>query len=302
MYPRLYREQYGAEMLATLADVAQSRSRPMWREVAALTAGALRAWVGAAAVRSAGQAWLSALRVSVLLLVAQATAQASEHATYFLRLPYLTVVDWAHAAAEPVVGALALVTVARGRYRLGILLAWLMLGIALWQPITLLLPQHATLDGLASTWERNWPALLSELTDGHFWPIPLTTVLLLPLLRRRPIRAEHPTAWLLVVPSLLVLFHHWMVLGTDTYPFALLAGSAACLACSAIDPRVPIAGAALLIGPILTALSAQFYLPVFSYATDDYLQQNLIWMTTYATASVVMTSIGALLVRRQARL
>ena len=124
LYPREYRAERAGEMLATLVEA----DRPIARETVALVGGALRARAGLAAMTSPGTLWLSALRLTVLVLVAHATANSAARAGRVvfsdllqgrgLALPS----DLGHVGAV-VAGALALLAFAAGRYLTGMGLA-----------------------------------------------------------------------------------------------------------------------------------------------------------------------------------
>lgn len=282
LYPKEYRDERGAEMFATFMEAAESgRARPARREVAALVVGALRARTGAVATSSPGHAWLSALRVAALLLVAHAAAQSAAHAgrvifSELLMGRGLTLVsDLGHPAAL-VAGVLALVAIAQGRYVLGIVLV----------AVTVALGQ----------WAMSWLPFMIRLVDGEFWQLPLAMLLTLPLLWRRPTAAGRPLAWLLAIPLSLLLLPTAFDDSLHLQPFALLAVCASCLAWSVIDARASIAGGALLLGPILSLLS--FYLPGWANGRSE----NLVLLSSYLLVAAALVAISSALVRRRARL
>ncbi len=282
LYPKGYREERGAEMFATFMEAAESgRARPAHREVAALVVGALRARTGAVATSSPGYAWLSALRVAVLLLVAHAAAQSAARAgrvvfSELLMGRGLPLVSALGHPAALVAGALALVAIAWGRYGLGVLLV----------AVTFVLGQ----------WAMSWLPFTIRLVNGEFWQLPLAILLMLPLLWRRPAAAGRPVAWLLAIPLALLLLPTEFDASLHLQPFALQAVCASCLAWSVIDARASIAGGALLLGPILSMLS--FYLPGWANGRSE----TLVLLSSYLLFAAVLIGVGASLVRRRARL
>jgi hypothetical protein len=282
LYPKGYREERGAEMFATFMDAAESgRARPARREVAALVVGGLRVRAGAVATSSPGWAWLSALRVAAVLLVAHAAAQSAAHAGRIVFSELLMgrgltpLSDLGHPAAL-VAGVLTLAAIARGRYWLGVILA----------AVTFALGQ----------WAMSWLPFTMRLVDGEFWQLPLAIVLTLPLLWRRPAAAGRPLAWLLAIPLSLLLLPTPFDDSLHLQPIALLVVCIGCLAWSMIDARASIAGGALLLGPILSLLG--FYLPGWANGRDE----HLVLLSTYLLFAVALVGVGATLFHRQARL
>jgi hypothetical protein len=282
LYPKAYREARGAEMLATYLDAAESgRSLPAHREVAALIVGALRARAGIGAARTAGQIWLSALRMAALLLVAHAAAQSAAHAGRVVFSELLMGREPALAAAvgHPAalaIGVLALVAVAGGRYGLGIVLTMAMFVLGQWAMSSL--------------------PLQIRLVEGEFWPLPVAMLLMLPLLRRRPAAAARPPAWLLAIPAALILLPTAFDDTLQLQPFGLLAVCLGGLAWSVVDVRAAVAGGALLLGPILSLLG--FYLPGWANGRSETAPQ----LITYALAAAVLIGVAAPLIRRRAKL
>jgi hypothetical protein len=281
LYPKAYREARGAEMLTTLLDAAESgRSRPARREVAALIVGALRARSGTGAAGTAGQIWLSALRIAALLLVAHAAAQSAAHAgdifSQLLTRQRLALVSDLGYPAALAIGVLALVAIAAGRYGLGIVL-----NVAAF---------------VVGQWAGSWLPLQVRLVLGEFWQLPLATLLMLPLLRRRPAATGRPLVWLLAIPVSLFLLPTAFDVSLHLQPDALAAVCLGCLAWSIIDARVAVAGGALLLGPILSLLG--FYLPGWGNGRSE----NLLLLSSLATAAAVLIGVSAPLIRRQARL
>jgi hypothetical protein len=278
LYPKAYREERGAEMLATLMEAAESgRARPAHREVAALLVNSLRVRVGAVGTRSPGQAWLSALRVAVLLLVAHAAAQSAARAGALPGQGGLALVsDLGHPAAL-VAGVLALVMIARGRYWAGVLLIAVEFGLAQWAMSWLPLPIRLV-DG-----------------DGEFWQLPLAALLAVPLLVRRPAPTGRPLAWLLAIPLAVFLLPTEFDATLGWQPYALLAVAAGCLVWSIVDTRASIAGAALLLGPSLSLLSLK--LPGWPQGLDG---EYRVLLPTYLAVAAVSVCVGAVLIRRRA--
>jgi hypothetical protein len=281
LYPKAYREARGAEMLATYLDAAESgRSLPARREVAALIVGALRARAGIGAARTAGQIWLSALRLAALLLVAHAAAQSAARAGRVVFSELLMGREPAFAAlghpAALAIGVLALVAVAGGRYGLGIVLTVAMF--------------------VLGQWAMNWLPLQIRLVDGEFWPLPVAMLLMLPLLRHRPAAAARPPAWLLAIPAALILLPTAFDDTLQLQPFGLLAVCLGCLAWSVVDVRAAVAGSALLLGPILSLLG--FYLSGWANGRSE----TALQLVTYAVAAAVLIGVAAPLIRRRAKL
>jgi hypothetical protein len=269
-------------MSATLMEAAESgRTRPVHREVAALVVGALRMRSGAGRMSAPSQFWLSALRVSALLLVAHAVAQSAARAgrivfSELLMGRGLTLVSDVGHPAGFVAGALALVAIARGRYLLGVLLA----------AVTFALAQ----------WAMSWYLFMGRLVNGEFWQLPLAILLTLPLLWRRPTVTGRPLAWLLAIPLALLLLPTEFDASLHLQPIGLLVVCAGGLVWSFIDARAAIAASALLLVPILSLLG--FYLPVFANGRSE----NLVLLSTYLSVAVALTAAGAALIRRQATL
>ena len=281
LYPKGYREEHGAEMLATFTEAAESgRTRPASREIAALVVAALRVRAGAVATSSPRHAWWSALRVAALLLMAQVAAQSAARAggvfSELLTGRGLTLVSELGHPAELVASVLALVALAQGRYALGVILAAATFGLG--------------------QWAMSWLPFMFMLVDGEFWQLPLVILLTLPLLWRRPPTAGRPLAWLLAIPLSLLLLPTEFDASLHLQPFALLAVCASCLAWSVIDARASIAGGALLLAPILSLLG--FYLPGWANGRSE----NLALLSSYLLFAAALFGIGTALVRRRAML
>lgn len=280
LYPKTYRQEHGAEILATLLDVAESgRPRPPRREIAALLLNALRVRFAATA-GSPGQGWLSALRAAVLVLVAHATAQSAARAGRAIFSEMLMgrtypLTELGHPSAA-VAGVLALVAIARGRYRLGIVLTAVAFAFA--------------------QWAMSWLPFDIRMVLGEFWQLPIAALLTVPLLLRPPTPGRRPLAWLLAIPFALFLLPTAFDDSLGWQPYALFAVAAGCLAWSVVDARASVAGAALLLGPSLSLLS--YALPGWV----DGLQGGFrVLLAAYLAVAAVSVCVGAALVRVRAR-
>jgi hypothetical protein len=282
LYPKDYRGEREAEILATLMDTAQpGQRRPARREAAALILGALRARAGSPARQSPSQIWLSALRLSALLLLAHATAQSAAHAGRIVFSELLTgkgltlVSDLGHPIAM-LLCVIALVAVARGSYLLGILTAGAAFAVG--------------------QWAMSWLSLPIRLVYGEFWQLPLAILVALPLLWHRPAAARSPLAWLLAVPLALLLLPTDFDASLHLQPFAMLAVCLGCLLWAVIDVRAPIAASVLLLGPVLSMLG--YYFPGWANGRTE----NAILLSSYAGCAAVLTIVAASAVRRRLRI
>ncbi|MFI5889773.1 hypothetical protein ACIA5D_06590 [Actinoplanes sp. NPDC051513] len=276
LYPKAYREERAGEMLATVVEA----ERPVVRETAALILGALRARAGLAGLTSPGQWWLSALRLTVLVLVAHATALAGAKAGRIvfsdllqgrgLALPS----DLGHVGAF-VTGGLALLAFAAARYLSGILLAAATFVLTLW----------------ALSW---YPTFMFTLVDGEFWPLPLAMLLAVPLLLWPPRPAARPVWWLLAVPVALLVLPTAFDASLGWQPYALLALGVVALLWTVVDARVAIAAGGLFVVQVLTLIS--FWTPGWS---SHPVGPFLLIYTGYAA---VLVAAGYAGIRRQADL
>ncbi|GIH17055.1 hypothetical protein [Rugosimonospora africana] len=279
LYPKAYRRERGAEILATLLDAAESgHPRPLRREVAALVVSAMRVRFGAVA-GSPGQVWLSALRVAVLVLIAHATAQSAVHAIRAVGAEILMVRTYPLTAlghpAAALAGVAALMAIGRGRYRLGVALV----GLAF----------------AAAQWAMSWLPIEARPALGEFWQLPLAAAVSVPLVVCRPASGRRAMAWLLAIPlTAAVLPTAFDEVGWGLYlPLAVAAG---CLAWSALDARAAIVGAVLLIGASMSTLS--YVLPGWVDAMSG---ENPVLLSAYLAAAAVSVCVGAVLVRLRAR-
>ncbi|MEU8080169.1 hypothetical protein AB0B31_32535 [Catellatospora citrea] len=305
LYPKAYRRHRGAEILGTLMDAADDgRGRPPRREIAALMLGALRARVGAAAGLPVGQAWLSAVRVAVLLLLAYGAALSATRAGRVVFSDLLG--DGLRLATElGFVGATvavvpALYLAARGRYGRATVIAGVGFACEQWAQTGPLLPWNITwVSGEPPTegWAQlSWHLLEDRLADYKFWPLALAVLLMLPLLRRRPAVPGTPLWWLLAVPLSVLLLPTDFNATLRWQPFTLMAVCLGALAWSFVDARVGLAVAVLPLPLFLQGLGHR-YLP--SLQGNDYSVSAII---APAVVTAVLIAAGAVLVRRQARL
>lgn len=306
LYPKAYRHHRGAEMLGTLMDAAEDgQGRPPRREIAALMLGALRARIGATAGLPVGQAWLSAVRVAALLLLAYGAALSAARAGRVvfsdllgdgLRLETELGFVGATVALVP-----ALYLAAQGRYGWATAFAGVGFVCEQWAQVGPHLPWHIVWDSpeppLIEEWTQHGRFLLEfRLADYKFWPLPLAVLLMLPLLRRRPAVPGTPLWWLLAVPLSVLLLPTDFDGSLGWQPFALTAVCMGALAWSFVDARVGLAVAVLPLPLFLQGLGHR-YLP--SHQGNDY---SVYWVMAPAVVTAVLIAVGAVLVRRHARL
>ncbi|MEE6257886.1 hypothetical protein [Plantactinospora sonchi] len=277
LYPRWYHEQRGPEMLATLLETAGPDTvRPAWREIGPLVLGALRTRLGATVSASPGRLWLSALRVTVLLLTAYATAYALGYALVSAATwrgspqPWLTA-HLDHLVAV-LVGTLALVATATGRYRRGLLLVAVLSTVELWI--------------------RGWPPFGPHTSEFGAWQEVVLMLLMLPLLRHRPAPTRQPLGWLLAIPFALVLLPNAFSVSYYLGPVTLLAVGVVLLLWSALDARAPVVAAGLLLPPALSL--AVMHAGGATGAS--------VLLAGHVGIVVVLAGIGAVRIRQQARL
>ncbi|WP_144126752.1 hypothetical protein [Catellatospora sichuanensis] len=306
LYPKAYRHHRGAEMLGTLMDAAENgQGRPPRREIAALMLGALRARVGSAAGLPVGQAWLSAVRVAALLLLAYGAALSAARAGRVVFSDLLG--DGLRLASElgfvgaTVAAVPALFLAARGRYGWATALAGVAFTCEQWAQIGPHLHWFITWDGqeppLTEGWAQiSWHLLEGRLADYKFWPLPLAVLLMLPLLRRRPAVPGTPLWWLLAVPLSVFVLPTDFDASLGWQPFALTAVCLGALVWSFVDARAGLAVAVLPLPLFLQGLGHR-YLP--SHQGNDY---SVFWIMAPAVVTAVLIAAGAVLVRRQARL
>jgi hypothetical protein len=237
-YPAGYRHEHQQEILATLLDSAHPGQRhPSVREAAALAVGGLRTRARLAARQSPWSLWAEGLRLGVLLLLVSVTASAAS-ATWLLTEFIATWITakasgWVLSAAA----ALALVAVARGRFRAGLALRVV---------------------AIAAGWS-------SPPTQPELLALVVAAAILLVLLWRPPAPSRRRAwPWLLATPLSLLVGLYGFHLG-DRWPMVTawevrslapnLAVVAVALAWASIDPRVTIAAAVYVAPRLLGYLS-----------------------------------------------
>ncbi|HKT02667.1 MAG TPA: hypothetical protein VJT31_24315 [Rugosimonospora sp.] len=283
LYPKAYRQQRGAEMLTTLVEAAEAgRRRPVWREVTGLVLGAARIRTGAATGVSLGQRWLGALRISVLFLVAHGTAKSLALARLAVPIqlshpsdPYPATFAIG-ASAGTVCGLLAIVLLAAGRYRTGMVAT-----------LAAFVASQISYNGLPNPF---------RLTPNGFWQYPLAALLMLPLLVRRPAAARRPVTWLLAVPVAWLVLTSGFHTTLNRQPWPLVAVAFVCLLWTVVDGRVAIAGAALVFGlaawPVYAELAPSIHGSTLT----------LVSATLYPSLTVILFAAGTVRIRQQARL
>lgn len=271
-YPPAYRDRRGEEIVGTLLDLADTGQRwPAPREVAALLVGGLHAWVQVNRHRPPRSVWLGGLRLAVLFLLAQATAQAGANAG--LDLSWVTAdvptspVEVIGFVLATVLAAAALVTVAGGRYLGGLLLI-----------IAALVTEQTGAGHEDTSWLFR-PGLV------YFWPLPLAAALTLLLTRWRP-PAARPWLWLLAVPAALLLLPTQFDATLHTQPWIFGAFLLACLLWAGIDARAAIGAAGLAL-----AFTAWLLDAVLLDAEPSYWWP---WLATGLTVTAVLLSAGFL--------
>jgi hypothetical protein len=223
--------------------------------------------------------WLGGLRLAVLFLLAQATAQAGANTGLLLSwvgvdrsLSAVVVVGFGLATLLAAGGLLA---VAGGRHALALVLT---IG-------ALTAEQTAALADLGGT------SSLFRLGEIYFWPLPLAVAFALPLVRSRP-SASRPWPWLLAVPAALFLLPtQFDATLRSSQPWAFGAVLLACLLWTVIDARVPIGAAGLALAFatfLLDSLLTMTAPSLFWY-----------WLIGTLTLAVGLLGAGALLGVRQ---
>lgn len=285
-YPPEYREQRGPEMLATLLDSADpGRRHPPLREVVPLLIGGLRARAGTTTPATPAQAWSSALRIATLLLLAHAAAQAGARAGRLVFSELLMgrglifTSELGHLAALAAC-LLAVVAVAAGRYRLGLLLT---VGA-----------------NAAHLWAFSWYVGPLRWLHDEIWPLALAALLALVLVILRPAPARRPALWLLAVPAALVLLPTAFDATLRLQPYTLLVAWLCCLAFAAVDARAPIAAGLVLLGPVLASVA--LVLPPWSGASSMGFLSIHVLIAAWSTAAVLGIVVGTVLIHRRARL
>ncbi|MCW6007491.1 hypothetical protein K1W54_23515 [Micromonospora sp. CPCC 205371] len=299
-YPKGYRHERGAEMVGTLMEAAgDDQRRPTAREAAALVLRGLQARAGAHHARSARQSWLGALRLAVLLLLVYATAGwLADTGAVAGRVVRDRTVDYPPELLYPlgmVITALAVITVARGRYLWGLLAT--LGGLA-----TALVVNYFSMVGIDNvTGEHHYPPVRWVVEfigrEPTFWPLPLALLLIAPLIAWPAPGTRRPLPWLLGV--LVAVF----TLPTDyevtigVQPWATVAVMVGFLLWMVVDARATIA-AGLLILPLILALLVVHVQS--GLGGPETLTTG--WFWGLAIGAVALVAAGAFGLRRQARL
>ncbi|MGI5240115.1 hypothetical protein [Dactylosporangium sp. CA-139066] len=223
-YPPEYRRRRGDELLGTVLEDASAGQRwPSGREAASIVAQGMRARLGAAGRRTPGAVWSEGLQMGALLLLGFAFAGL--------------VPDLVWGRAWSVQGGIAAV------------LALAAIAATVWARWIVAL-------ALTAAW-------LTVLLPGQWLPWPLgTAVIVLAVLavRFRSGRVTRSAWWLLVAPAAVAIQHGPGLLSDGTagdlvaalLAMAIVGGFVlACLIGVALDPRLPIAGAWLLVAVAL---------------------------------------------------
>jgi hypothetical protein len=299
-YPKGYRRERGAEMIGTLMEAAgDEQRRPTAREAASLVLRGLQARAGAHRARSAGQTWLGALRLAVLLLLAYATAGSlAETGGVLSDVVADRAVDYPPSLIHPlgtIIAAVALLAVARGRYVPGLVAT---LGTL---AATLVVEYFGAVSEDNVTGELHYPPIGSVLdfvvSDSTFWPLPLAVLLIVPLIPARVPGTRRPLAWLLAVLVAVFLLPTNYTVTIGLQPGATVVVMAGFLLWIAVDARATVAAGVLLL-PLIIA-------PLVIHAQGDLGQSEILgsaWFWTFVVGAVALLAAGALGLRRQARI
>jgi hypothetical protein len=133
--------------------------------------------------------------------------------------------------------------------------------------------------------------------DSTIWALPLALVLIAPLLRWATPGTPRPLAWLLGVLAAVFLLPTQYEVTIGVQPWATAAVIIGFLLWIAVDARATIAAAALLLPLIIASL--------FRYAQGGWGQPEILgsaWFWTPVIAAVAQLTVGALGLRRQARI
>jgi len=214
-----------------LATVLQRSGEFSFREAFALLAGALRARIGADAHRTPAEFAHSAARLAALVLLVNAavvdvlTAAALDISAVF-RTP-AGIVQYATAGLAALILHLsALTALARGAYRLAAIGA-----------VFGLISSAAGLSQYGLPWYR-----------PGFWAAPLAVLLIVALNLTPRRERSSPLGWLIALPPAMILLGDTATVlgpGWSIQHQALLVLAALAVAWSFLDPRIPLAIAAL---------------------------------------------------------
>lgn len=230
-YPDSYRSERGDEIVTTLLDMsAPDRRWPASREIAAILVGAVRTHARHNRSRQAGQVWAGGLRMAALFLLAQACSGAAIHSGFDLtNLTRQPAAETASFVAATLLCAIALVCVASGRY---------------WPAVT----AGAGALGLEMVGSQavggGGPSFLFGPGEEFFYPLAIALIGCVALVAVRP-PAGGGLAWLAAVPVAVVFLPNQFNPASYLQPWTAFAFVAACLVCSVVDSRIPIAGAAV---------------------------------------------------------
>jgi hypothetical protein len=298
-YPKHYRHERGAEMIGTLMEAADGDQRhPTVREAAILILRGLQARAGTHGMSSTRQAFLGALRLAVLLLLAYATAGSlAETGRVLPRIVTDRAVEYPPELIHPavtVIAALAVVAVAGGRYVLGLL-------AALGAFAATLVVQFLSVVGVDNvTGEHHYPPIgfVRDVatTDSTLWPLPLAVLLIVALIRWPAPGAARPAAWLLAVPVAVLLLPTDYDVTIGLQPGATVVVMAGFLLWVAVDARATIAAGVLLIPLIIAMLSLKLQ---GAWGGPEIL--GVQWFWTLVAGAVALLTAGAVGLRRQAR-
>lgn len=311
-YPPAYRRERGDEMIGTLMEAATpDQSRPSLRESLSLAVRGLQTRAGVHRPRPRGGMWTGAIRIAVLLLLAD-TAAVSVARTGAVVSRWVTDHELGLATnllhpLETVLVAAALLLVAAGRYRLGLLTAvagWVtMFTIELFASNSSVSTDPATGKFVYTYPDDLWQSITRTFdvvgVDVTMWPLPLAVLLTLPLLRWRPTGTPRPWLWLLAVPAAVILLPTNFDATTELHPWGSVIAMVALLLWAVVDARATIASATLLLPPVAA--------PIFFYAHPHWAKGGTpasywAWMWIFAGGAVVLLAVGTLRARRQSRI
>ncbi|MEV4759760.1 hypothetical protein AB0J86_32335 [Micromonospora sp. NPDC049559] len=259
----------------------------------------LQTRAGAHRPRSTGQSWPPVLRLAALLLLAYATAASlAETGRVVPRMIAERAIEYPQELLYPLgtaVAAVAVVTVARGRYVAGLLAT---LG-ALAATLAALFFTSVGVDVV--TGELHYPpielAVDFAMADATFWPLPLALPLLVPLILWRATGTRRSLAWLLAVPVAVLLLPTDYEVTIGVQPWATLVVMVGFLLWIVVDARVTIAASLL---PLSLTIA-----PLTIYAQGGLGQPDVlgnVWFWMFVVGAVVLLTAGTVGLHRQARI
>lgn len=269
-YPGSYRRERGDEIVTTLLEMsAPDRRWPAPKEIAAIFVGAVRTHARVNPSRPAREVLAGGLRMAALFLLAQACSLAAIQTGFDLtRLTSTPIAETVSFIPATLLLAGALVSVASGRY-------WIACAAGLGAFAAEMAGSH----GL-----RNGPAMLFLPGEQFFFPLAFALVACAALLVVRP-PAGTGFAWLAAVPLAVVFLPNQFNPTGYIQPWASFVFVAACLLCSMVDSRIPIAGAAVCL-PLATSLLYALWRGWFNQP-EEYVY---IWLP-YACAAILLASV-----------